>query len=37
MLIDSQRMAPIALSDDSQRNFVDISQIPLNASSASTS
>jgi iron complex outermembrane receptor protein len=31
VLIDGQRMAPYALSDDAQRSFVDISQIPLEA------
>jgi iron complex outermembrane recepter protein len=29
-LIDGQRMIPYPLSDDGQRNFVDISQIPFN-------
>jgi iron complex outermembrane receptor protein len=29
-LIDSQRMVPYALSDDSQRNFVDVSNLPFN-------
>jgi iron complex outermembrane receptor protein len=29
-LIDGQRMIPYPLSDDSQRNFVDVSQIPFN-------
>ncbi|NIA52132.1 TonB-dependent receptor [Massilia sp. TW-1] len=31
VLIDGQRMAPYALSDDGQRSFVDISQIPMEA------
>ena len=31
VLIDGQRMAPYALSDDAQRSFVDISQIPMEA------
>lgn len=31
VLIDGHRMAPYALSDDNQRSFVDISQIPLEA------
>jgi iron complex outermembrane recepter protein len=29
-LVDSQRMVPYPLSDDSQRNFVDVSSIPFN-------
>lgn len=29
-LIDGQRMVPYALSDDSQRNFVDVSNLPFN-------
>ncbi len=29
-LVDSQRMIPYPLSDDSQRNFVDVSSIPFN-------
>lgn len=31
VLIDGHRMAPYALSDDGQRSFVDISQIPFDA------
>ena len=37
VLIDGHRMAPYPLSDDGQRPFVDISNIPLTRSSASTS
>jgi iron complex outermembrane receptor protein len=31
VLIDGRRMAPYALSDDGQRSFVDVSQIPIEA------